>query len=115
LAWWLLVPFAIAIALRLPFVSSALDHLVFGHPTPSRAIQRAHAAAWGARLLFAALVSIGEVVILAVALGFVARKAWRTLGGGHLDGPFDDALIHGIGSCWQDWLALRRSHKGRRL
>jgi hypothetical protein len=27
----------------------------------------------------------------------------------------DDALIHGIGSCWQDWLALRRSHKGRRL
>ncbi len=94
-AWWLLVPFAIAIALRLPVVSSALDHLVFGHPTPSRAIQRAHAAAWGARLFFAAAVCIGEIVILAVALGFVARKAWRTLGGGDLDGPFHDALAQG--------------------
>ena len=94
-AWWLLVPFAIAIALRLPFVSSALDHLVFGHPAPSRAIQRAQAAAWGARLFFAALVSIAELVILAVVLGFVARKAWRTLGGGELDGLFDDALAAG--------------------
>ncbi len=91
-AWWLLVPFAIAISLRLPFVSSALDHLVFGQPAPSRAIQRAHEAPWGARLLFAALVCIAELVILAVALGFVARKAWRTLGGGDLDGPFDDTL-----------------------
>ncbi|HEY5026153.1 MAG TPA: phosphatidylglycerol lysyltransferase domain-containing protein [Acidimicrobiales bacterium] len=95
LAWWLLVPFAIAIALRLPVVSSALDHLVFGHPAPSRAIQRAQAAAWGARLLFAALICIAEVVILAVVLGFVARKAWRTLGGGDLDGPFDDGLAGG--------------------
>lgn len=94
-AWWLLVPFAIAIALRLPFVSSALDHLVFGNPTPSRAIQRAHMAPWGARLLFAALVCVAEVVILAVVLGFVARKAWRTLGGGDLDGPFEDALAAG--------------------
>jgi lysylphosphatidylglycerol synthetase-like protein (DUF2156 family) len=95
LAWWLLVPFVIAIALRLPFVSAALDHLVFGHPTPSRAIQRAHAAAWGARLFFASMVCIAELVILAVVLGFVARKAWRTLGGGELDGLFDDALAAG--------------------
>jgi len=94
-AWWLLVPFAIAIALRFPFVSTALDHLVFGHPAPSRAIQRAHMAPWGERLFFAALVCIGEVLILAVALGFVARKAWRTLGGGDLDGPFDDGLAAG--------------------
>jgi lysylphosphatidylglycerol synthetase-like protein (DUF2156 family) len=95
LAWWLLVPFVIAIALRLPFVSAALDHLVFGHPTPSRAIQRAHAAAWGARLFFASMVCIAELVILAVVLGFVARKAWRTLGGGELDGLFADALAAG--------------------
>ena len=52
-------------------------------------------AAWGARLLFAALVCIAELVILAVVLGFVARKAWRTLGGGDLDGLFDDALAAG--------------------
>jgi lysylphosphatidylglycerol synthetase-like protein (DUF2156 family) len=91
-AWWLLVPFAVALAVRLPFVSSALDHLVYGHPAPSRAIQRAHEAGWGARLFSAALVCIGELVILAVVLGFVARKAWRTLGGGDLDGLFEDAL-----------------------
>jgi lysylphosphatidylglycerol synthetase-like protein (DUF2156 family) len=91
-AWWLLVPFVIAISLRLPFVSSALDHLVFSHPTPSRAIQRAQEAAWGSRLLFAALVCIAELVVLALVLGFVARKAWRTLGGGELDRPFDDSL-----------------------
>lgn len=94
-AWWLLVPFAIAIALRLPFVSSALDHLVFGHPAPSRAIQRAHEAAWGARLFGAAVVCAAGLVVIAVALGFVARKAWKTLGGGELDGLFDDALATG--------------------
>ncbi|MDR3649093.1 MAG: phosphatidylglycerol lysyltransferase domain-containing protein, partial [Acidimicrobiales bacterium] len=94
-AWWLLVPFAIAIAVRIPFVSSALDHLVFGQPAPSRAIQRAHDAAWGARLFFAGVVCVAEIVILAVVLGFVARKAWRTLGGGELDGLFDQALAAG--------------------
>jgi hypothetical protein len=95
LAWWLLVPFAVAIALRLPFVSTALNHLFFGHPAPSRAIRRAHDAGWGARLFIAALVCITEVVVLAVVLGFVARKAWRTLGGGELDGIFADALAAG--------------------
>ncbi len=89
------MPFAIAIALRIPFVSSALDHLVFGQPAPSRAIQRAHDAAWGARLFFAGVVCVAEFVILAVVLGFVARKAWRTLGGGELDGLFDQALASG--------------------
>ncbi len=95
LAWWLAVPFAVAIALRLPFVSTALNHLFFGHPAPSRAIRRAHNAGWGARLFFAALVCIAEVVVLAIVLGFVARKAWRTLGGGDLDGIFADALAAG--------------------
>jgi len=91
-AWWLLVPFAIAVALRIPFVSSALDHLFFGQPAPSRAIQRAHAAAWGVRLFFAGVICVAELVILAVVLGYVARKAWRTLGGGALDGFFEDTL-----------------------
>ncbi|HTZ10576.1 MAG TPA: phosphatidylglycerol lysyltransferase domain-containing protein, partial [Acidimicrobiales bacterium] len=90
LAWWLLVPFAVAVALRFPWVSSALDHLVLGRPAPSRAIARAHAAGWTDRLVFAALVCLGELVIMAVVLGWVARKAWRTLGGGDLDPLFDD-------------------------
>ncbi|HUI03974.1 MAG TPA: phosphatidylglycerol lysyltransferase domain-containing protein, partial [Acidimicrobiales bacterium] len=84
LAWWLLVPFAVALALRLSFVTVALNHLVFGHPAPTRAISRAHEAGWGPRLLSAALVCAAELVILAVVLGWVARKAWRTLGGGDL-------------------------------
>jgi len=94
-AWWLLVPFAVAVALRIPAVSSALAHVVFGRPAPTRAISRAHDASWFARLFFAALVSVAELVVLAVVMGWVARRAWRTLGGGELDGVFDDQLATG--------------------
>jgi lysylphosphatidylglycerol synthetase-like protein (DUF2156 family) len=85
LAWWLLVPFVVAIALRFPLVSSALDHLVFGQPASTRALRRAHDAGWVPRLLFATVICVAELLILAVVLGWVARKAWRTLGGGPLD------------------------------
>jgi len=91
-AWWLLIPFAVAFALRLPFVSSGLDHLFSGHPAPMHAIRRAHEAAWGTRLVIAAVVCGGLLVALAVVLGFLGRKAWRTLGGGALGGLFDDSL-----------------------
>jgi lysylphosphatidylglycerol synthetase-like protein (DUF2156 family) len=94
-AWWLLVPFAVAVALRIPFVYSALDHLLFGHPAPRRAITRAHDAGWFSRLFFAALVAVGELVVVAIAVSWVARKAWRTLGGGELDGLFDDERAAG--------------------
>ena len=92
LAWWLIVPFAVAVVLRFPFVVSAFGHLFFGHPAPKRAIARAHDAGWGARLLFASIVSVVELLILAAVLGWFGRKAWRTLGGGPLDGLFDDSL-----------------------
>ena len=95
LAWWLLVPFAVALALRLSFVTVALNHLVFGHPTPTRAISRAHAAGWGPRLVSAALVCAAELIILAVVLGWLARKAWRTLGGGDLVTHGSDGLAAG--------------------
>jgi len=92
LAWWLIVPFAIAVVLRFPFVVSALERLFFSHPAPKRVIARAHNAGWGSRFLFASIVSVGELLILAAALGWFGRKAWRTLGGGPLDGLFDDSL-----------------------
>ena len=46
-AWWLLVPVAVAIALRLPFVIRALDHLLLAHPGPARELNRANTASWG--------------------------------------------------------------------
>jgi len=88
LTWWLLVPFAVALALRVPFVSSALTHLFFGQP--AHAIRRAHMASWTSRLFYAALVSVAEVVVLAIVLGWLARRAWRALGGGDLDRPFEE-------------------------
>ena len=97
LAWWLLVPFVAAIALRFPFVSNALDHLVFGQP--ARALRRAHEAGWVPRLLFAAAVCVAELLILAVVLGWVARKAWRALGGGPLPSRVDPPLSEvGVGA-----------------
>jgi lysylphosphatidylglycerol synthetase-like protein (DUF2156 family) len=105
-AWWLLIPFAVAIALRLPFVWSALNHLFSGHPAQMRAIQRAHEASWEPRLLIATVVCAALFVGLAVVLGFVGRKAWRTLGGGALDGLFDDGLSN-AGSTVNDGLRDR--------
>ena len=94
---------------ELPFVSAALDHLFFSHPAPSRAISRAHAAAWGARLLFAALVSVVEIVILAVRarLSWPARRGGRS-GGGRLDGLFDDVVARTGGATANDDGARRR-------
>ncbi|HLI72836.1 MAG TPA: phosphatidylglycerol lysyltransferase domain-containing protein [Acidimicrobiales bacterium] len=91
-AWWLLVPFVVALALRLPFVVTALNHLFSGHATPMHAINRAHQAAWGTRLGTAAIVFALLLLVLAAVLGLLARKAWHTLGAGELRPLFDDSL-----------------------
>jgi lysylphosphatidylglycerol synthetase-like protein (DUF2156 family) len=88
--WWLVIPFAIAALLRLASVTHALDHLFLGHPGPARALDQAHQASWGARLAFAGVVCAAELVLLAVLVGWLGRRAWRALGGGHLDGPLDE-------------------------
>lgn len=85
LAWWLLLPFAVAVALRLPGSSSFLEHLVRGH-----AGIRARQAGWGPRLAVAGLVSAAELLALVAVLGWLSRQAWRTLGGGRLGGLFDE-------------------------
>ena len=95
LAWWLLVPFAVAVALRLPQSATFLDHLVRGHAGPANAITRARAVGWGPRLAVAAVVSAAEVLVLVAVLGVLSRHAWRTLGGGRLAGPFDEQALPG--------------------
>ncbi len=89
-AWWLLVPVAVAIALRLPFVIRALDHLLLAHPGPARELNRANTASWGSRLAVVAAIWAAELAVLGLVLGWLARRAWRALGGGHLDGLLDD-------------------------
>jgi lysylphosphatidylglycerol synthetase-like protein (DUF2156 family) len=87
-AWWLLVPLAVALLLRLAFVTSALDHLFMSRPGPAHALSHAHAASWGSRLAVAGVVSAVEVVLLGLVLGWLGRRAWRALGGGDPGGIF---------------------------
>jgi lysylphosphatidylglycerol synthetase-like protein (DUF2156 family) len=89
--WWLLLPFAVALVLSLPFVSGGLAHLFVNQPRTSRALSRVRHASWETRLLVAAVVCVIEVVIMAGLLGWLARQAWRTLGGGRLDKLFEES------------------------
>ena len=61
--------------------STALDHLVVQPPRTVAGHRSAPTRRAGCRACsFAAVVCVAELLILAVVLGFVARKAWRTLG-----------------------------------
>jgi lysylphosphatidylglycerol synthetase-like protein (DUF2156 family) len=90
LAWWLLLPFAVAVALRIPLSGNLIDRVVGGHAGPAHAVARARLAGWGPRLAAAAIIAAAELVVLAVVLGWLSRQAWRTLGGGRIGGFFDD-------------------------
>jgi lysylphosphatidylglycerol synthetase-like protein (DUF2156 family) len=89
--WWLLVPFVVALVLSLPFVASGLTHLFVSQPRTVRAISRVRHATWGTRLLVASVVCVIEMVVMAGVLGWLARQAWRTLGGGRLDRLFEES------------------------
>ena len=103
-AWWLLLPLGIALVLRLPVVNDFLDRVVRGHPTPMRALARAHLAAWGPRLGVAALVTAAEILALVAVLAWLSRHAWRTLGGGALPPPFGEEEAPGAtaNDSWRD-------------
>jgi lysylphosphatidylglycerol synthetase-like protein (DUF2156 family) len=88
---WLLVPFLVALILSLPFVTNGLLHLFVNQPRTARALLRVRHASWGTRLLVASIVSVVEIVVMAVVLGGLARQAWRTLGGGRLDKLFEES------------------------
>ncbi|MHB8439873.1 MAG: phosphatidylglycerol lysyltransferase domain-containing protein [Acidimicrobiales bacterium] len=84
LAWWLLIPFVVAVALRVPMSSNWLARLFESHPLPAHAVARARDLSWGPRLAVAAVIAVAEVIVLLVVLGVLSRAAWRSLGGGEL-------------------------------
>ena len=82
-AWWLLVPFAVAIALRFLLTPTVLRHA--GTGVAGRALRHVHEAGWASRLSVAALFAIAVFAVLAVALGLLSRRVWSVLGGGALN------------------------------
>jgi len=90
LAWWLLLPLAVALALRLPGIGTFIDQLVRGHPGGA-AVSRARSAGWGPRLAVAALVTAAEALVMVAVLTWLSRQAWRTLGGGRLGPAFEES------------------------
>jgi len=97
-AWWLLVPLAVALVLRLTFVVNGLDRLVFRRPGATHALARAQTASWGSRLAVAGVISAVELTLLGIVLGWLGRRAWKALGGGHLGGLLDERIRRGQNS-----------------
>ncbi len=82
-AWWLLVPFVVAVLLRVAVTPWVLGHL--GSGLPARAIRHAHAADFGDQVVVALVVALVVLVVLALVLGLLSRRMWSILGGGALD------------------------------
>jgi lysylphosphatidylglycerol synthetase-like protein (DUF2156 family) len=82
-AWWLLVPFAVAIALKFILTPTVLRHA--GTGVAGRTLRHVHEAGWGSRLSVAALFAIVVFAVLALALGLLSRRVWSVLGGGALN------------------------------
>ena len=81
-AWWLLVPFGVALLLRVAVTPWLLGHL--GSGLPARALRHAHAADWQDQLAIAVGASVVVLAVLAVVLGLLSRRMWSILGGGAL-------------------------------
>ncbi|HEX4244462.1 MAG TPA: phosphatidylglycerol lysyltransferase domain-containing protein, partial [Acidimicrobiales bacterium] len=82
-AWWLFVPFAVAIALKFLLTPTVLRHA--GTGMAGRTLRHVHEAGWGSRLSVAALFALIVFAVLAVALGLLSRRVWSVLGGGTLN------------------------------
>ncbi len=81
-AWWLLVPFAAAVLLRVAVTPWVLTHL--GSGPAARALRHAHQADLTDQLVVAASVAAVVLIVLAVVLGLLSRRVWSILGGGAL-------------------------------
>jgi len=94
-AWWLLVPFAVALLLRVAVTPWLLGHL--GTGLPARALRHAHSADLNDQLIIAVAVTVVVMAVMAVVLGLLSRRMWSILGGGALEevrheaGPNDTA------------------------
>lgn len=82
-AWWLLVPFVVAVLLRVAVTPWVLGHL--GSGLPARAIRHAHQADLVDQILVAAMVALAVLVVLALVVGLLSRRMWSILGGGALE------------------------------
>ena len=82
-AWWLLVPFGVAILLRVAVSPWLLGHV--GTGLAGRALRHAHAADFGDQLIVALAVALVVLAVLAVVLGLLSRRMWSILGGGALE------------------------------
>ena len=82
-AWWLLVPFGVALLLRIAVTPWVLQHL--GSGLPARALRHAHFADFQDQLIVAVGASVVVLVVLAVVLGLLSRRVWSILGGGALE------------------------------
>ncbi len=82
-AWWLLVPFVVAMLLRVAATPWVLGHV--GSGLPGRAIRHAHQADLNDQLVVASLVALVVLVVMALVLGLLSRRMWSILGGGALE------------------------------
>ena len=82
-AWWLLVPFVVALLLRIAVTPWVLHHL--GSGMPARALRHAHFADFQDQLIVANAASAVVLAVLAVVLGLLSRRMWSILGGGAVD------------------------------
>ena len=82
-AWWLLVPVAVALLIRVAATPGLLDDL--GSGLPARALRHAHAAGLKDQLLAAVAGTLVVLAVMAVALGLLSRRMWSVLGGGALE------------------------------
>ncbi len=81
-AWWMLVPFVVAVLLRVAVTPWVLHHA--GSGVAGRALSHAHRADLADQLVVAALVAVAVMVVIAFLLGLLSRRVWSILGGGAL-------------------------------
>ena len=81
-AWWLLVPFGVAVLLRVAVTPWLLGRL--GTGPAARALRHAHAADLNDQLVIALVVALIVLAVLALVLGLLSRRMWAILGGGTL-------------------------------
>jgi len=88
-AWWLLVPFVVALLLRVAATPWVLGHI--GSGLPARAIRHAHQADLNDQIVVASLVALVVLVGMALVLGLLSRRMWSILGGGTLQAVQSEA------------------------
>ncbi len=81
-AWWLLVPLAVALLVRIAVTPWVLHTL--GTGVAGRALRQAHAADWQDRLVVSLVGALAILAVLTVVLGLLSRRIWTVLGGGAL-------------------------------